>query len=160
MAYALRMKRLISILATSAAAGCVSPPSSERPVGRPTFLQFLPGQDGGMRLAEAYSGILSQRGPCLGLLKGDLFSTIIWPETARLGYDARGLLLQDASSGASARLGDQLQTTGGALPPDARFQLGPPVLNDVVPIECARRPVPHRAGWIGIANPGFRTERR
>lgn len=144
-------------------AGCVSAPSAEPPVEaiaeRVSFLQFLPGQDGGVRLSASYGGILTQRGPCLGLVKDGFFSTMIWPETARISYDRRGLLLRDTRGGASARLGDRLEITGGPLPPDASFQIGPPVLNYVMPIECARRPVPHRPGWIGIANPGFRVGR-
>lgn len=137
-------------------AGCVSAPPAEPPAERVSFLQFLPGQDGGVRLSAPYGGILTQRGPCLGLVNDDFFSTMIWPETARISYDRRGLLLHDTRSGASARLGDWIEITGGPLPPDASFQIGPPVLNYVMPIECARRPVPHRSGWIGIANPGFR----
>lgn len=126
------------------------------PAEKVSFLQFLPGQNGGVKLTGGYGGILTQRGPCLGLVKDDFFSTMIWPETARISYDRRGLLLHDTRSGASARLGDWIEITGGPLPPDASFQIGPPVLNYVMPIECARRPVPHRPGWIGIANPGFR----
>jgi hypothetical protein len=135
--------------------GCASTPA-EPATEEPSFLHFLPGQDGGLRLTAPYGGILTQRGRCLGLLNDGFFSTVIWPETARISFDRRGLILRDTRSGASARLGDLLEGTGGGLPPRTPLNLGPPVLNYVMPIECARRPVPPRDGWIGMVNPGFR----
>jgi hypothetical protein len=130
-------------------------------VDRPSFLQFLPGQDAAVPLAEPFSGILAQQGPCLGLLRGEFFSTVVWPETARVEYDRDGLVLRDGLSGSSARLGDRIEALGGPLPAAARLQLGPPTLNLVMPIECARRPIPQDPawsgpGWIAVVNPGFR----
>lgn len=134
------------------AAGCVSAPPSEPSVERPSFLHFLPGQDGGVRLEAAYGGILTQQGPCLGLVDEQaFFSTVVWPETARLERGRRGLVLRDTRSGITARLGDRIEGTGGPLPKGARLELGPPVLNYVVPIECARRPVPQGQAGAGRA---------
>ena len=156
-------KFLGTLLIASGFGGCASDtaPQSGRAVDRPSFLRFLPGQDGGVRLKAPYGGVLTQQGPCLGLLdEQGFFSTVVWPETARLERGPRGLVLRDARSGVTARLGDRIEGTGGPLPKGARFELGPPVLNHVMPIECARRPVPQRAswsgpGWIAIVNPAF-----
>jgi hypothetical protein len=142
-------------------AGCVSAPPVQPPAERPSFLYFQPGKDAGVRLSAPFGGVFAQSGPCLGLVKDGFFSTVIWPETARISYDRRGLLLRDLRSGVSARLGDRIEGSGGPLPPGVHFELGPPVLNYVMRIECARRPIPKDPawtgpGWIAIVNPGFR----
>jgi hypothetical protein len=148
---------LIAGAASAGVVGCASAPRAPAASAPVAFLQYLPGHDGGVRLTSPYGGILTQRGPCLGLLNGDLFTTIIWPETARLSFDARGLVLRDATSGTTARLGDWVEITGGPLPPGTEHDLSSPPLNEVMPIECARRPNTQRHGWIGIANSGFRS---
>lgn len=120
------------------------------------LLQYAPGQNGGVRLTAPYGGVLTRRGPCLGLLNGTLFTTMIWPETARLGFDRHGLVLRDLASGAAVRLGDWVEINGGPLPSGTVHDLGSPTLVRDFPIECARRPADLQDGWIGVANPGFR----
>jgi hypothetical protein len=151
------LKPLLVLAAGLLSASCVTTTPA---LGiRPVFPQYRPGETGGVRLTAPYGGILAQRGPCLGLLNGDLFTTMIWPETARLSFDERGLLLQDMRSGAAVRLGDWVSITGGPLPPGTQHALGEPVLTEQFALECARRPDLNRDGWIGIVNPGFRKGR-
>lgn len=131
----------------------ISAPTAERP----TFSQYKPGETGGVSLATPFGGHLTQKGRCLGLTNGDRFTTIIWPATARLSFDRRGLLLKDLRSGAAARLGSYIKITGGLLPAGTTHSLGEDVLTGGFPIECARWVGP----WtIGIANPGFRRGRQ
>lgn len=139
--------------AAAAACAAIAPPSSS---DRPAFPQYRAGQDGGVRLDAPFRGVLAQRGRCLGLANGDRFVTMIWPASARLSFDERGLLLRDAHSGAELRLGDWVEITGGPLPAGTRHALGWPVLTEDFAIECARRPPDVEHGWIGVVNPGFR----
>ena len=121
------------------------------------FPQFRPDDPNLLRLSAPYAGPLTQRGPCLGLVINGRFTTIIWPETARLRLDRRGLLLTDRQSGARLRLGDYLTGTGGPLPRGYQQPLGDDVLKEGFDIECAR--YPGYDGWIGIVNAGFRKGR-
>lgn len=126
------------------------PPSS----GRPMFPQYRPDDHSRPTLSAPYAGRLTQQGPCLGLVTDGRFTTIIWPETAQLSMDRRGLLLTDNRSGARLRLGDYLKGTGGPLPRGYQQPLGETVLREGFDIECAR--YPGYDGWIGIVNAGFR----
>jgi hypothetical protein len=142
---------LVALALTSAcAASTQAPPVA---ASRPVFSSYREGAARPVRLAAPYGGYLTQRGPCLGLTIDGRFATIIWPETARLRFDRRGLLLTDRRSGAALRLGDYLQGTGGPLPPGTPHSIADDILTETFPIECARW---HGyEGWIGIVNPGF-----
>jgi hypothetical protein len=141
---------LINLTLAAGCAGLTRPPAGQV---RPAFSTYRPGAARPVRLAAPYGGYLTQRGPCLGLTIEGRFATIIWPETARLGFDRRGLLLSDERSGAALRLGEYLQGSGGPLPPDMPHDIGEFALTEGFPIECARW---HGyEGWIGIVNPGF-----
>lgn len=130
----------------------ISAPTAERP----TFSQYKPGETGGVSLAAPFGGYLTQKGRCLGLTNGGRFTTMIWPATARLSFDRRGLLLRDLRSGVAARLSSYIKITGGLLPAGTTHSLGEDVLTGGFPIECARWVGP----WtIGIVNPGFKTGR-
>lgn len=122
---------------------------------RPVFMQYLPGK-APLVLDAPSGGILAQRGPCLGvILEGGRFATAVWPATARMEFDERGLLVGDGEEGgARLRLGDQLLFTGGPLPQGARYPLGGDVHVVDMPMECARWP--GYDGWIAIVNSGFR----
>jgi hypothetical protein len=143
----------ISGLALSCA--CATAPTEAPPASanRPAFPRFSPGSPE-PPTAGSYAGYLSRKGPCLGLTVGGRFATVIWPRTARLRFDARGLIVSDSSSGASLRLGDWLVGEGGPLPPGYRQPLGEPELSETMPIECAR--YPGYDGWIATLRPGFR----
>lgn len=142
---------LIALALTSACAGPTRAPAG---MSRPAFSAYRAGAPRPVTLTAQYGGYLTQRGPCLGLTIGGRFATIIWPETARLGFDRRGLLLSDlGSSGPALRLGDYLTGTGGPLPPGVPHSIGDDILTEGFPIECARW---HGCeGWIGIVNSGF-----
>jgi hypothetical protein len=141
---------LAALALTSACAASTPAPTASI---RPTFSSYREGAARPVRLAAPYGGYLTQQGPCLGLTIGGRFATIIWPETARLSFDRRGLLLTDQHSGAALRLGDYLTGTGGPLPPGTPHDIGETTLTEGFPIECARWR--GYAGWIGIVNPGF-----
>ena len=140
--------------------GCASRPApapeavSGGAADRPAFVQYRPEDPNKIRLNAPYSGVLTQRGLCLGLTVGGRFVMVIWPETARLSYDSRGLLLQDEKSKARLRLGDAVMAAGGPLPAGAQQSLGGDTLSTDMPIECAHWP--GYAGWIGFVSPGFR----
>ncbi len=133
---------------------CVSAPPAEPPRDAPMFVQYRTEDPDKIRLKAPYRGVLTQRGLCLGLTVDGRFTTIIWPETARVTYDAGGLLLRDVVSKAKLRLGDTLAGTGGPLPAGAQQPLGGSTLSTDMPIECAR--YPGYPGWIGFVSPGFR----
>lgn len=92
-------------------------------------------------------GYLAQRGRCLGLMGQGVFSTVVWPETARLSFDRDGLVVEDRESGAAVRLGDFLATSGGQLPAGLANDMEPQ-LTEPVPAECAQQVI--------TVNPGFR----
>jgi hypothetical protein len=141
---------LIALALTSACAASTPAPSAGT---RPAFSSYREGATHPVTLTAPYGGYLTQQGPCLGLTIGGRFATIIWPETARLTSDSRGLLLTDQRSGAKLRLGDYLEGTGGPLPKGMPHDIGEVTLTEGFPIECAR----WRGydGWIGIVNSGF-----
>lgn len=141
---------LVLLGLTSACAASAQAPSAGT---RPAFSSYRVDAPRPFRLTAPSGGTLTQRGPCLGLTIGGRFAAIIWPETARLGFDRGGLLLTDSRSGAALRLGDYLEGTGGPLPPNRPHLIGDDILTETFPIECAR----WRGydGWIGIVNPGF-----
>lgn len=149
--------RLLSVIvAAILTAGCAGVrEDGDAPAGTDLlFAQFGAGAQRPPYSAARYAGYFAQRGPCLGLLVEGRFATIIWPATARLRSDARGLILSDTQSGARLRLGDYIEGTGGAIPRSHPQSLGEPELTATFPIECARWP--EYEGWIGVLNPGFR----
>jgi hypothetical protein len=127
----------------------VSPAAAERPV----FVQYRPGQAARYRLEAPYHGVLTQRGPCLGVVRDGRFSTLFWPETARIRFGAAGLEVSEAG-GAPVRLGDTLEFTGGPLPKGMAHALGDDVLSVDTPMACAH--YPGYDGWLAVVNPGFR----
>lgn len=141
---------LVVLALTSACAASTQAPAAGT---RPAFSSYRVGAPRPVTLTAPYAGYLTQKGRCLGLTIDGRFATIIWPETARLGFDRDGLLLTDQRSGAALRLGDYLEGTGGPLPPGVPHSIGDDILTESFPIECARRP--GYDGWIGIVNPGF-----
>jgi hypothetical protein len=126
---------------------------------RPVFMQYLPGK-APLVLEAPSGGILTQRGPCLGVVLDDgRFATAVWPATARIEFDDRGLVVADGGEGgARLRLGDYVQFTGGPLPKGARYPLGGDVHVVDMPMACARWP--GYDGWIAIVNSHFRKGRR
>lgn len=156
-AYALAMaiKYLLAFVSVSLLISCETTSAYESTSqARPVFPQFRAGDPNRLKLSTSFSGRLTRRGPCLGLITDDRFTTIIWPETAQLSMDRRGLLLTDSRSGARLRLGDYLKGTGGPLPRGYQQPLGETVLREGFDLECAR--YPGYDGWIGIVNAGFR----
>ena len=149
------MKLLGSGATALVLAGCAAQLNSgaKRPVERPVFVQYLPGQAAKYPLHSAYEGVLTQRGPCLGVVRDGRFSTLIWPDTARIAFGRGGLEVAEAGH-APVRPGDRIEFTGGPLPAEMTHALGGDVLSVDMPIECAR--YPGYNGWIAIVNPGFR----
>ena len=148
------MRYAFSFVALGLTTACASSTQAPSAGARPAFSSYRADATRPFTLSAPYGGILTQQGKCLGLTIDGRFATIIWPETARLEFDWRGLLLTDSRSGAALRLGDYLEGTGGPLPPDTPHSIGDDILTDTFPIECAR----WRGydGWIGIVNPGFK----
>ena len=132
-----------------------SPPTAAeaRADVRPVFVQYRPGQAARYRLSAAYDGLLTQRGPCLGVVRDGRFSTLIWPEMARAAFGDTGIEVSEPG-GARVRLGDRIEFTGGLLPPGMPHGFGDDVLSVDMPMACAR--YPGYDGWIAIVNPGFR----
>jgi hypothetical protein len=128
-----------------AVSGCTSFPTVEMPA----FPKFRAADPHRILLLASARGYLVQRGKCLGLANRNrrYFRTIIWPETASLTVDARGLLLTDSKSGAAVRLGDYIRGGGGSLPEGSAARLTPE-LTKAVPMECSAN--------VGTINPGFR----
>lgn len=141
---------LLALAATSACVGSTQAPTA---APRPAFSSYKAGASHPAAPITPYGGYLTQQGPCLGLTIDGRFATIVWPETARLASDQRGLLLTDRRSGAALRLGDYLEGTGGPLPTGTPHSLADDILTEPFPIECARWR--GYAGWIGIVNSGF-----
>jgi hypothetical protein len=146
-------KHALSLVALALTSACAASTQAPAAGARPVFSSYREGAARPVRLAAPYRGYLTQRGPCLGLTIDGRFATIIWPETARLSFDRRGLLLTDRRSGAALRLGDYLRGTGGPLPPGTPHDIGETTLTEAFPIECARWQ--GYEGWIGIVNSGF-----
>lgn len=147
------------VFAVLLAAGCASPdaavpPSAEAHAAeRPVFVQYRPGQAARYRLTAAHSGVLTQRGPCLGVVRDGRFSTLFWPETARIMFDDTGLEVSEPG-GEPVRLGDTIEFTGGPLPPGMTHPLGEGVFSVGTPMACAK--YPGYDGWLAVVNPGFR----
>lgn len=152
------MMRLVA-LPVLLASGCASRPATAPPVvaeqaaERPVFVQYRPGQAARYRLEAPYDGVLTQRGPCLGVVRDGRFSTLFWPETVRIEFGAAGLEVSEPG-GAPVRLGDTIEFTGGPLPQGMPHPLGADVLSVDTPMACAR--YPGYDGWLAIVNPGFR----
>ena len=146
-------KLILPLAALVMASACAASTQAPAPGVRPALTSYRVGATRPVRLTAPYGGYLTQQGQCLGLLVQGRFAAIIWPETARLSFDGRGLVLAEGASGATLRLGDYLQGTGGPLPPGTPHSIGDDILTESFPIECAR----WRGydGWIGIVNPGF-----
>jgi hypothetical protein len=149
---------LASILIIAACVTSPSPPKAvQQEQEQPAFIQYRPGHSARFRLTARYEGTLTQKGPCLGVVRDGRFSTIIWPEGARMEFDAKGLVVSDGSTGARVRLGDYLKFTGGPIPKDMAHPFGEDALNIDMPMKCAH--FPGYYGWIAIVNPGFRKGR-
>ena len=117
------------------------------------FVQYRPGQAARYRLDAPYYGVLTQRGPCLGVVRDGRFSTLFWPETARIAFGPDGLEVSEAG-GEPVRLGDTILFTGGPLPPGMTHPLGEGVFSVSTPMACAKWP--GYDGWLAVVNPGFR----
>src|SRR5215213_10326815 len=104
-----------AILLTCSCATLGPPPVVAAAQERPVFIQYRPGQALRYRLEAPYDGVLTQRGPCLGVVRDGRFSTLFWPETARIHFSAAGLEVSEAG-GEPVRLGDTIVFTGGPLP--------------------------------------------
>lgn len=126
-------------------AGCAAPPTE--PLAAPAFPQHRPTAEERILLTAGVGGVLVQRGRCLGFGDRDRFVAIVWPETARLSFDRRGLLVHDLESGAEIRLGDRIDGGGGGAGEGAAERIAAS-LTEPVPPECA--------DWIVTLNPGFR----
>jgi hypothetical protein len=125
---------------------------------RPVFMQYLPGK-APLALDAPSGGILTQRAQCLGVIGDDgRFATAVWPATARIEFDASGLVVVDGQGPGRLRLGDYVRFTGGPLPRGARYPFGGEVHVVEMPMACAH--YPGYDGWIAIVNPGFRKGRR
>jgi hypothetical protein len=117
------------------------------------FVQYRPGQSERYRLEAPYYGVLTQRGPCLGVVRDGRFSTLIWPETARVAFGDAGIEVSEPG-GVRVRLGDTIEFAGGLLPTKMAHGFGDDVLSVDMPMACAH--YPGYDGWIAIVNPGFR----
>jgi hypothetical protein len=150
-------KPLLAFAAFLLTCSCATPapPSAAAAVSaeRPVFVQYRPGQAARYRLAAPYDGVLTQRGPCLGVVRDGRFSTLIWPETARVSSGDAGVEVSEPG-GARVRLGDTIEFAGGLLPAGMAHGFGDDVLSVDMPMACAR--YPGYDGWIAIVNPGFR----
>lgn len=121
----------------------------------PVFMQYRPGQNGRVTLNAPSGGVLSQRGRCLGMIRDDgRFATLVWPATARMEFDAKGLVVVDPVGGGRVRLGDYVVFTGGPVPRGTAYPFGDDVHTVDMPMACAH--YPGYDGWIAIVNPGFR----
>lgn len=153
------IRTMLAPVALFAAAGCATvPPASVPAQERPAFIQYQAGQSAQYRLDAPDGGTLTQRGSCLGIVREGRFSTLIWPETVRIDFDTRGLVIKDTRGGAQVRLGDHVDFRGGPIPRGMTHALGDDVLSGGMPIDCAR--YPGYEGWVAIVNPGFRKGRR
>ena len=141
------------LLACSCAPAAPPPAVASVSAERPVFVQYRPGQAARYRLAAPYDGVVTQRGPCLGVVRDGRFSTLIWPETARVAFGDAGFEVSEPG-GARVRLGDRIEFPGGLLPTGMAHGFGDDVLSVPMPMACAH--YPGYDGWIAIVNPGFR----
>ena len=95
---------------------------------------------------------LVRRGPCLGVGRGADFRTIIWPETARIGRDRRGIYAADRSSGARVHLGDRIVGGGG------NYSIGS-MEDEALDMQETGSFDPACLGVVFGLNPGFRSAR-
>jgi hypothetical protein len=124
---------------------------------RPVFMQLRAGI-APVALHAPSGGILTQRGPCLGVIRDDgRFATAVWPASARIEFDGGGLVVVDGQGAGRVRLGDHVRFTGGPLPKATRYSFGEDAHVVGMPMACARWP--GYDGWIAIVNPGFRKDR-
>ncbi len=134
-------------LALSGCAGVAGREADGRPL--PAFPRALPPAPGEERIQRTArgAGYLAWQGWCLGISAADgSFTTFVWPHTARLERDRRGIVVRDGASGARIRVGDYFEWGGGAGPaPPAAF------LSEPVRPECAARTM--------AIDPGFRRAR-
>jgi hypothetical protein len=117
-------------------------------------LSHLPARNGGVNeriyLAAASYGRLALQGNCLGMTgSGGGFATVVWPYTASLGRDARGLFVTDTDSGAKLRLGDWMIFGSGPTDGDTAYDSP---LSEPVSAECRNRMI--------ALSPGFDKHRR
>lgn len=135
----LRLTALAACMATLVA--CSAPAAAPVPA-LPAFPAYKPSPPESERIymMAAIRGRLVQRGRCLGIapFQGGRFTTIIWPETAVLGRDPRGLYVIDRPSGAVLRPGDRFIGGGGELPPASADNIDDE-LSQPVPDECRDR---------------------
>jgi hypothetical protein len=143
--------RSASALLALALAACATAPSADAPL--PPFPTYPREQSGGgdrIYIAAGSHGQLTLRGRCLGLVRNRTFSMIVWPYTARLGRDRRGLFVTDSESGVTMRLGDWI-AFGGGSEPGGGYGFGEP-LSEPVPPECRAR--------VATLHPGIEKHRR
>jgi hypothetical protein len=116
----------------------------------PTFPRETAGVNERIYLAAASYGRLALQGNCLGMTgSGGGFSTVVWPYTASLGRDARGLFVTDTDSGAKLRLGDWMIFGSGPTDGDTAYDSP---LSEPVSAECRNRMI--------ALSPGFDKHRR
>jgi hypothetical protein len=148
-----------ALLALTACAGkphFAAEPVSVTAEAAPVFMQYRAGQAGPVKLDAPSAGVLIQRGRCLGIVRDDgRFATLVWPATARMERDSRGLVVVDGEGAGRVRLGERVVFTGGPLPRGTAYPFGDDVHTADMPMECAH--YPGYDGWIAIVNPGFRT---
>lgn len=143
-AAAFALSLLLPFLLSACAGTPASVEDAQRPL--PAFPQLKPAPAGEERilLTARGAGFLAWQGRCLGISHDDgSFTTLIWPETARLERVPEGVVVADSLSGARIRVGDHFTWGGGEgpLPP-------PDMLTEPVPADCAARTM--------SVNPGFR----
>lgn len=139
--------RIAAIAGIVLITACSSLPGLTAPAF-PRLKPLPPGEERILLLAGV-GGYLTQRGRCLGLSprKGAEFSTLIWPDTARLKLDGRGYYVEERGTGTVARLGDWLSGGGGMAPYEMAEELETQ-LTEPVPLECR--------GRMFSLNPGFK----
>ncbi len=139
-------RRFLPLALLTALVACATPASTGSLPAFPAYLPERAGEERIYLLAKGY-GRLTQRGRCLGIVgRSGEFATVIWPYTARLGRDRRGLFVTDSESGARIRLGQRFEFGGGRSPNEALPQME---LTEPVPPECV-------GTGVATLNPGFR----
>ena len=140
-----------ALLLALAVAACATTPSADAPLPPfPTFPRETAGANERIYLAAASYGRLTLQGNCLGMTgSGGGFATVVWPYTASLRRDARGLFVIDADSGAKLRLGDWMVFGSGPTDGDTAYDSP---LSEPVSAECRNRMI--------ALSPGFDKHRR